>query len=458
MGRAALTVGQRRFWFAERLAEELLRARQAASCSWEESTPTRQEEPSVGRAALTVGQRRFWFAERLAPGSPAHVAVTRILLNGALDRPRLDRALNEVVTRHPALRTVFPRQGASPIPRLLTPGTLPVSWHSAGEISEEDLLASLAAQVHDLDGGPLIAVGGIQDGELRNRIVVCVHHIAYDLESERSFVRDLAHYYAGRSISPVKLPASIRAVSQQDRERLREFWKKHLKGAPVLHLPDSNPLPLRVVWTRKLVTARVDLSAADPVRLRSAAAELRVPVLAFFLTAWWRVLACHTDSTDHVIGTAVAATDGDSEYTIGYHANNIPVRVAMSAGQLAAIQQLSVVRDNLLDALDHAGLPTDEIALLAPRPPAGRMPIYQSMVLLQSVTPPYKVGHVEFVPQPGFPLGPQCELLLEIWEADDGFIANLLSPEGFLPLSRIERLASDVSVEMFKIMSEIAPE
>jgi hypothetical protein len=142
---------------------------------------------------------------------------------------------------------------------------------------------------------------------------------------------------------------------------------------------------------------------------------------------------------------------------VGCFAAVAAVRVALSAGW-PVVQQSTVVRDHLLDALDHAGLPTDEIALLGPRPPAGRMPLYQSMVLLQRVTPPYKAGGIEFVPQPGFPLGPQCELLLEIWEADDGLTANPLSPEGYLPPSRIARLASDVSAEMIKTMAAIAPE
>ena len=59
------------------------------------------------RCPLSLTQQRLWFLDQLFPGSPAYNEPTALRLEGKLDSASLSRALDEIVARHEALRTVF---------------------------------------------------------------------------------------------------------------------------------------------------------------------------------------------------------------------------------------------------------------------------------------------------------------------------------------------------------------
>src|SRR5207245_276683 len=59
------------------------------------------------RCPLSLTQQRLWFLDQLFPGSPAYNEPTALRFEGKLDSASLSRALDEIVARHEALRTVF---------------------------------------------------------------------------------------------------------------------------------------------------------------------------------------------------------------------------------------------------------------------------------------------------------------------------------------------------------------
>src|SRR3954451_10790234 len=55
----------------------------------------------------SFAQDRLWFADQLEPGSALYNIPAAFRLSGPLDVPVLERALDEIVDRHEALRTTF---------------------------------------------------------------------------------------------------------------------------------------------------------------------------------------------------------------------------------------------------------------------------------------------------------------------------------------------------------------
>ncbi|MFH8802244.1 amino acid adenylation domain-containing protein [Streptomyces sp. NPDC017936] len=399
---------------------------------------------------LSPGERRFWLASRLAPGAPGHIAVSRISLTGGLDTGRLRHALTAVAAAHPALRTAFPRRDGRPRrtvaavpapPPLLTAAAPAPDWDRTPvpAPAESALTRELTALVQDLDTGPLLAAGVLTAGPDRHLLLLAVHHIVYDGRSEEVLVADLAAAYDGRAPAPA--PAPPAGGERPGAEEARAFWRGRLDGLTAPGWPGGAVLAMRELWTRPLVAHHLDLGARTTSALRASAARARHPVLVPLLAAWWRALAKVTGQGDLAIGTIVEDRAPAHERTVGYFANGLPVRVAADPA-LPAPELLALVRERLLEVLAHTALGTDEVAALAPRPPAGRAPLYQNLLVLQRVAAPAGAGALRLTPLPAPALGPQAELCCELWDDGHTFTGALTAPEGLLdPASLAETAA-----------------
>ena len=84
------------------------------------------------RLPLSFAQQRLWFLNQLQPESSFYNVALATQISGTLDVAALARALDTIVTRHEALRTVFdtvddepvqPRRELRPATELLQPNT-----------------------------------------------------------------------------------------------------------------------------------------------------------------------------------------------------------------------------------------------------------------------------------------------------------------------------------------------
>ena len=77
---------------------------------------------------MSFAQQRLWFLDQFEPDSPFYNIPTGIRFKGNLNRPVLERAINEVIDRHETLRTTFEKVDGEPcqIVRPFQPVTFPV--------------------------------------------------------------------------------------------------------------------------------------------------------------------------------------------------------------------------------------------------------------------------------------------------------------------------------------------
>ncbi|MFJ9519452.1 amino acid adenylation domain-containing protein [Kitasatospora sp. NPDC101801] len=400
---------------------------------------------------LSSGERRFWIAEQLAPGAPGHVAMSRIEVSGPIDAERLERALAAVAAAHPALRTTFPLDRSRPHRAVAAHPALPPLLRRPGSGESEliSLTDELAAAVHDLANGPLLAAGLLTERADRHTLLIAVHHAVYDAHSEQVLLGDLAAAWDGAALPPAAGPP---AAGPADDDADRAFWKAELAGLAPLALPVAAP-DLRRLWTAPVTGQPIALPAGTAGLLRAAAVRHRTPALTLLLASWWRALSGWTGQLDLAIGTVVADRAPADERTIGYLANGLPIRVPGHPGA-SGPELLALVGDRLLAAFAHAALPTDRIAALAPRPPAGRSPLYQTMLVLQRVGAPVRLGAATLRPRPAPPLGPQTELCCELWEDGDELTGALHVPLGLLPPDTLALLTGLFASELNLLLTK----
>ncbi|GIH27167.1 hypothetical protein Aph01nite_54770 [Acrocarpospora phusangensis] len=130
---------------------------------------------------ISVPQRGIWFNEQLSDLGAVHHMPFAVRFAGPVDVPALGRACARMVDRHPLLRAAVRQSDGVPY---LVEGA-PVRVELGSDPRTEIL------RPFDLEKGPLARFSLLEDG----RLLVIVHHLAFDGQSTDIFVADLAACY-----------------------------------------------------------------------------------------------------------------------------------------------------------------------------------------------------------------------------------------------------------------------
>ncbi len=350
---------------------------------------------------LTHGQRALWFLERLSPGGGAYHIVAAARVRGRLDESALRRSFAALVSRHPALRTVYPEVGGEPRARVLDQGALDFALADAAGWDDLRVGGWLAAEGYrpfDLAHGPVVRVRLLRRGADEHALLFAVHHIAADFWSLAVALRELGALYGAESAgTPAALPP-VRGFGEQalreagrlasaETEELWEWWRERLGGElPVLELPADRPRP--PVQTSRGGVVSLSISPARLTALRDAGRRAGTTLFTQILASFTALLARVTGQEDLVLGTPTSgrgeAGAGDLAGVVGYFVNPVVLRADLS-GDPTFAAHLERTRAATLAAFAHGSLPFPLLAeRLQPVRDPSRSPVFQAMLTLLS--------------------------------------------------------------------------
>jgi amino acid adenylation domain-containing protein len=355
------------------------------------------------RLPLSFAQQRLWFLNQFQPESPFYNVAYATQISGALDVAALTRALDTIVARHEALRTVFDTVDDEPVQRILA--TQPLSLKSIDLSSSETdrmeaarkLLREEAERHFDLEQGPLFRPMLIRLDETEHILLLCIHHIVSDGWSFAVLLRELRVLYEAYSrnepspLPGLKVQYADYAVWQRSwlqGERLEghlSFWKRHLAGAPlVLELPADKPRPPAQTFGGADLSLKLsnDVTSALKALCRQ---EGVTPYMAL-MAAFQLFLSHYCGREDIVVGTDVANRPRvELEELIGFFVNLLPVRIDLS-GNPRFTELLARVRSTMLDVYAHQELPFEKLVEeLRPERDMRRNPLVQVLFVMQNV-------------------------------------------------------------------------
>ncbi|HWK88790.1 MAG TPA: condensation domain-containing protein, partial [Longimicrobium sp.] len=364
-------------------------------------------EGAGGEYPLSFSQQRLWLIDRLDPGSTAYNMPAGVRLHGSLDPAVLERALDEIVRRHGALRTrIEPRDG-EPVQVVEPHHALRLPLLDLSERPQAEREAELrrltdeeANRPFSLEQGPLFRAALVRMAPDDHALLVTMHHIVSDGWSASLFWGELAALIdafargAPSPLPPVALQYGEFARRQRERlsggavERMTGWWREHLAGAPhLLELPTDHPRPA-VQSYRGGTTGgplRGDLAARVEALARAEGATAFMVLLAAFEV----LLARYAETDDLLLGTAVAGRGSrDVEGTIGFFANTLVLRGDLR-GAPTFRELLRRVRATTLDAFAHQDLPFEKLVEeLDPERSLSYNPVFQVLFTLQNAPMP----------------------------------------------------------------------
>ncbi|MDD5035030.1 MAG: amino acid adenylation domain-containing protein [Methylococcaceae bacterium] len=300
-------------------------------------------------------QEGMLFYALLYPGSGIYHMIDRYEIDGDVDIDAFRAAWQEVLDRHPILRTSFLWEGyAKPHQCVHKQVALPFDyqdWRGLSPIEQERKFEALiAAELKtgfDFTVAPLMRIRLTRFGEHSYRFIRSHHHILMDAWCKSPVLLEFRANYEAR-VKGDPFPPREAAIpyrdyigwlAEQDIQAAENFWRHYLAGF-------SEPTPLVVDkpatpdagGTSQVCDRVALLSEEDTNTLQSLSQRCQLTPNSFLQAAWALMLAHYSRCNEVVFGVTVAGRPTDLpgvETALGLFINSLPLRVEVKPEQSA---------------------------------------------------------------------------------------------------------------------------
>jgi amino acid adenylation domain-containing protein len=347
---------------------------------------------------LSFSQQRLWFLHKVESGLTAYNIPATFHINGPLNIPALEKALNEMLHRHEILRTRINEIEGRPVQEIVSPLTLSVQCVDLSDLSENRAAEEIqrisfedARQPFNLQEAPLMRVKLLRVKDEEHVLIFNFHHIIFDGSSLKIFYAELATVYEallqGRAAPLPSLPVQYGDYAVWQQEALQAgflesqllYWKRQLGTELVTSiLPTDYPRPAAQTYAGAKLTQRFSDQLTND--LKQLSRREGVTLFMTLMAAFSLLLSRHTGREDIVIGSTIAGRNQpEVEGLIGFFINALALRIDLSGNPMFVVL-LKRVREACLDAFTHQDLPFEKVVeKVNPERDLGRNPLFQVM-------------------------------------------------------------------------------
>ncbi|OZM73586.1 non-ribosomal peptide synthetase [Amycolatopsis antarctica] len=363
--------------------------------------------PEAGPWPLSAEQRRMWFLHEFEPTGTEYNSSVAVRLHGSLDVDAVRRALDALATRHESLRTTFDTVDGQGVQIVHPPGPVPLRRRDLCSLPEPEragvLYAALADEIREpfvLREGPLLRPLLVRTAEADHVLLLGMHHIVTDGWSKNILIREFCALYAQACGGPAAelepLPLRYRDYAHWQAAELtrpaaaneRAYWKRVLDGVAPLELPTDRPRPAE--RTSNGAVASFAIPAEVTAGLTALGTAHGGTLFSTLVAAVQVLFARYSRQSDIAVGTVVSGRSRpELENLAGFFVNTLVLRSRVP-GDRGFTDLLVDVRETVLDAFSHQGVPFDELVdAVQPERDPSRTPLVQAAVVLQNTRGSY---------------------------------------------------------------------
>ncbi|MGE5343351.1 MAG: amino acid adenylation domain-containing protein [Candidatus Omnitrophota bacterium] len=359
---------------------------------------------------LTSGQKRLYILQTFETDNPAYHMPSVLVLEGTIDKHKLEDAFNALIRRHESLRTSFHMVDEEPVQRVHEEVRLEITLASGGPLFEKS-----GAKTFDsfhLSIAPLFRVELLKTGEKKHLLIIDIHHIITDGISQNILVRDFISLYHdddhdnNDKDKDKELPLlrvqykdyaewSRGSEFQEILKKQEAYWLEMFgDDIPVLDIPVDFPRPSVQRFEGSMT--QFELEAEHVQRLNAIARSERVTLFMVLLAVYNVFLAKLSGQDDVIIGTPVAGRrQPDLENVIGMFVNMLALRHD-PVGEKRFLSFLKEIKENALRAFENQDYPFEDLVEHASvERDMSRNPLFDVALVFQNIFDRTMAGDID---------------------------------------------------------------
>lgn len=351
--------------------------------------------------ALSHAQQRFWFMHEIEPENPAYNVPIFGRVKGRLNVGALERCLDEILSRHQVLRSVFTcnrgvlQQHVTNHSKISLDLIDVTDTKASGSESEIRKIADQALRKpFDFSRGPMLRAKVVKLDLNDYLILISTHHIVVDGWSLRQLRSEIETFYStfNKGNTPNLPQGAARYLDYVEREQARcnndtisrqlDYWTQTLRGISPIRLPkkrgvntQSNP------GTSKSVNIELPGELVD--MLKELSRQNEATLFMTMLSAFNILLKWYSQQEDLCVATAISNRQfPGSDSVIGTFENTILLRNNL-AGNPTFSELLQRTRKVLIESYANQDIPYDTLVHhLSQSSAMGPRSLYEVMFVL----------------------------------------------------------------------------
>ncbi|MFC2141224.1 amino acid adenylation domain-containing protein, partial [Acidobacteriota bacterium] len=406
--------------------------------------------------------KRLYFLQQMDLESTAYNIPSALILEGILEKAKLEDAFKKLIYRHESLRTFFEMIDDEPIQGVRDVVDFEIEYYDLKEVKveveEKHLegtrgLAPLPTKnfirPFDLSQTPLFRVGLTEVEEEKHLLMVDMHHIISDGMSGGILVRDFVGLYSGNTLPAMRFQYKDYAQWQnQEKESIRvqdqaRYWQKQFEEEiPVLDLPTDDVRP----GVQRFEGSRLsfEISSETTDALKALALEEGATLYMVLLAIYTIFLAKISNQEDIIIGAPVAGRrHADLEKIIGMFVNTLAMR-HYPTGEKTFIRFLAEVKERTLKAFENQEYQYEDLVeQVVVNRDVSRNPLFDASFLLQNIeVPQLAIPGLKFIPYEYETVTSKFDLTLNGIEVEEKLLLSFEYSTNLFKKATIERFAT----------------
>ncbi|MBL8150716.1 MAG: TauD/TfdA family dioxygenase [Blastocatellia bacterium] len=297
---------------------------------------------------LSPAQQGMLFQVLSDANNAMYVELWTCTLLGQFNVSAFEKAWQEIVSRHQALRTAFMWQGISkPVQVVHRHVSMPLEiydWTTfPKDVQKEKFdhcLTEMTEAGSNITVAPLMKIALIKFDHFSYRFVWTIHHLIHDAWSIQIILKEVFTLYESfcqgkyLQLTPSKSYKDyVVWLKKQESEEAANFWSSFLKGFNQVTAitPDiTNPTPS--LYKAK----KVEVSTETTTLLQEIARKNKVTLNELVQTVWSLLFSYYVKSSDIVFGVAFSGRPPSLEGVesiVGLFVNTLPVRVRIESNK-----------------------------------------------------------------------------------------------------------------------------